>query len=200
MFGLIFLYISYQIYRYAFFNKKIQENKIFEISDLNELSFWLDFFNKLPYPIFIKQLKRGNEQHEHIMMNKAMIEFESNEFEDKRFKGIIDKRLEDYMYGDNITYEHGKFKQLEMCMNMEKGIKPSIILTLKELLVYNNNSYIIGTYIPVEPSGIKDKNTYKIKMKNGQLIFSIKEAHKSDSGIDINIGEAVKESLNEIYD
>lgn len=156
------------------------------------MNFWYESFNKLPFPIFIKEFNRGVEQNEHVIINKAMRDFESSDFENKRFHGEIDERLKDYIKGDSITYEKGFFKQIELCMNMEEGIKPSTILTIKNLLIYKDKSYIVGTYIPIEPKRLSNKNVYKIKYSNGQLILPISESSNSDHTIDIKIGDAIK--------
>jgi len=165
-----------------------------------DVDFWIELFNNMPFPTFVKMLQGGNkEQHEHILVNSAMKNFETSFFENKRFQGNIDERLDDYIFGDEKTYAKGIFKQLEVCSNMEDGSKPSIILTLKQLFKYNNISYILGTYIPVDPIDIMDnKEDYKIKIHRNQLVLSIQESKSENSSININIGNAIKRNFENV--
>ena len=68
LFGLLFLFISYKFYQKIFDNNsKISSTEVPEelIENLafQDVSFWYESFNKLPFPVFIKEFNRGNEQN-----------------------------------------------------------------------------------------------------------------------------------------
>jgi len=170
-------------------------DKLKKTSVLRNPEFWLELFETLPVPAFVKEHQAEVRRYDHIIENKALAEFE------KPFLGrySTDEAIEaaiqiDHVNGDDSAFTNGNSVQLEVRAHGQPGAAKIPILTQKRRISFGGKDYLIGTYTPLMSSLPTLTGRLSVSYVDGQLLFAIppEDQVSSLSSLEVSVGKAIK--------
>lgn len=171
----------------------LQQNKV-----LRDPEFWLDIFNAISVPVYLKEYKVGAARHEHVIHNNALAMFEERE-SGAPAVAVAQTIQQDHRRGDDKAYEQSSSTQLELGARGRPGVNEMPIISEKIRIKRGNMSYIVGTLRALAPlSSRPQEECFGIPYVAGQILLVLPPETGSNvlASRSIDVGQAIRDDTD----
>lgn len=156
--------------------------------------FWERAFDALPFPAFIKEFPHDR----HLKGNDALTRFQGKKpSEDVAGVDLAALIQQDHRLGDRLAEQEGFSVQLELTDKVTT-LKPRAILTLKSCIEYEDQKYIVGSYVPVAlPADLPSGTSFEVAECGGQIVLQCPATAVDGNYLVVMLGKSIRRPQDE---